>query len=130
MSKRVLAVILAVVTIVSCCFVLTACNKNTTTDETTATAVNKYEIAEYEAYVGDEFKAANIVVTAYLNNDTTKTVTNNRIYSAVDQTKLELDDSKKFTKAGNYTLRVYLLEEREDLLMGTCSIKVLAKKEI
>ena len=121
MRKTILTTVTVLVLVLVSILVLTACDN----EETDAT-VKSYEITDSKFDIGDTFAAPTI--TANMSDDTTKTVANNLVYAADDYAALQLDADKKFTKAGTYDVKVYILEEREEFLLGTWHITVRVKK--
>lgn len=120
MKKTFLTSVAVLVLVVVCFAALTACDK-----ESDLTVLS-YDITPSKVDIGDTFAAPTI--TANMSDETTKTVSKNLVYSASDLALLELDADKKFTKAGTFQVKVYILEEREEFLLGTWDITVRVKK--
>ena len=118
MKKNLILVLTLIVILVASVCILTACDK----DEAT---VKSYEIAEKEYSIGDKFATSDVAVTANLTDGTTKKCTNNIV---VDDSAIEskLDEDSKFVdgSAGTYTLKVYAVEIRDDLLIGEWKVIV------
>ncbi|MBR1747921.1 MAG: hypothetical protein IJ735_06925 [Clostridia bacterium] len=118
--KKFLPIVAVVMVLISVAAIFVGCSSSSA-----QTTVTKYEIESTKVNVGDAFVKPTI--TAYLSDGTTKTVSNNLIYKQADLDALELDDNK-FTKAGEYTVHVYLLEEKEGYELGAWSLTVKATK--
>lgn len=120
MKKRLTIVLTAVLLIVAV-LSLVACAEK----EETATVVS-YEIAESKVNIGDTHGTPTI--TAKMSDDTTKTVSKNLVYDADDVAKLQLDENNKYTKSGTYTVKVYILEQKEEFYLGEWKIIVKVTK--
>lgn len=118
--KKKLTIVIAALVLVAAVFALTACSG----DETAATVKN-YEIAESKVNIGDTHGTPTI--TANMSDDTTKTVSNNLVYDQDDIAALALDDGK-YTKAGEYTVKVYILEQQDKFYLGEWKIIVKVTK--
>lgn len=118
--KKKLTVIVAAVVLVAAVFALAAC----TSDD--AVTISGYEIADSSVYVGDAHGKPSI--TATLSDGTTKTVSNNLVYDQTDIENLLLDDDDCYTQSGEYTVKVYILEQQDKYYIGEWSITVKAKK--
>ncbi len=117
--KKTLAIVLVVALALAAVFTLTACKNG---DEGTLS----YEITESKVNIGDTHGTPKI--TATLPDGATKTVTNNLVYNKEDVEKLALDNDNKYTKAGEYTVRVYILEEKDEFYLGEWKITVKITK--
>ncbi len=106
--KKVSVVVLLIVAI-ACVFGLTACNKDN--EEIT---VVKYVIDESTYTVGDSFDKAAVVVNAQKSDDSTVKISKNLVVGQAGIDSLALDSDSKLTKAGTFTLKVYILEENAD----------------
>ncbi len=134
-KKTVLGMIFTIVIVVSMMFSFGGCSDDKNLDaegNIIASKIVSFEVEDYKLYVGDKFNKDNIKITATLDDKTTQEVKNNRIYNQDDLDKIndELNDDGEFTKAGTYTIRIYHLEERKDMFVGTCNVKVVIKNEI
>ena len=119
MKKIVCSVLVAIVLIASVA-TLIAC-----TDEPTS-LVSSYTIDEVKVNIGDTFGTP--TVTANMTDGTTKTVSNNLVYDEADIEKLKLDDENKYTTAGEYTVKVYILEQQDKFYLGDWKITVKVTK--
>lgn len=123
--KKVSVVVLLIVAI-ACVFGLTACNKDN--EEIT---VVKYVIDESTYTVGDSFDKAAVVVNAQKSDDSTVKISKNLVVGQAGIDSLALDSDSKLTKAGTFTLKVYILEENADypeFFIGDWKVVVKAKK--
>ena len=78
---------------------------------------------EVENYaIGDKYNQSDAGIVAVLEDGTKKDITENLIF--VGEDNLKLDDDGNFTEAGEYKVKVYALEEREDMYIGEWTIKV------
>lgn len=118
--KRKLITALCLTMVVVSVLCLFACS-----DKTTEKTVDKYEIAETKVNVGDTH--GNPTITATFNDGTTQAVSNNLVFDAENIKELALEDGK-YTKAGTYTVKVYIIEQRDDLYIGEWKITVKAIK--
>jgi len=118
--KKVFSVIAVILVAASVLCVLAACDGK---DEG---LVSSYEIADSTVKVGD--KHGTPTITAHMTDGTDKTVSKNLVYDEEDLDKLLLDDEDKYTKAGEYTVKVYILEQQEKFFLGNWKIIVKAVK--
>ncbi len=119
--KKVISVIALVLIVASISVLFVACS-----DKDDSLKVNSYEIKESIVKVGD--KHGTPTIKAYLSDGTDKTVANNLVYNEADLAALLLDEEDKYTKAGTYTVKVYILEEKEELYVGDWKITVKVVK--
>lgn len=117
--KKKLTIIAAVLIVAATCFALTACSGDDTL------SVKSYEIAESKVNIGDTHGTPTI--TANMSDDTTKTVANNLVYDETDIAKLKLEDNK-YTTAGEYIVKVYILEQQDKFFLGEWKIIVKVTK--
>lgn len=123
--KKVSIVMLLLVVLTGV-FCLAAC-----TEKSEIITVDKYEITESKYTVGDTFDKSKVVVTAYKSDETTATISKNLVLSKDGLASLALDADNKLTKAGTFTIKVYILEENEnypEFFIGDWTIVVKAKK--
>lgn len=111
----VLILILSLIVSMACLFI--ACK-----DDKEA-VIKNYEPIEVENYaIGDKYNQSDAGIVAVLEDGTKKDITENLIF--VGEDNLKLDDDGNFTEAGEYKVKVYALEEREDMYIGEWTIKV------
>lgn len=120
--KRFLPIAAVVMVLVVIAAIFVGCSSSS--NETTI--VGYENIEPIKVTVGDTFTTPTI--TAKLSDGTTKTVSNHVVYKKADYEALELDDDDKYTKAGEFEVHVYHLEEKEGYEIGTWTITVQAKK--
>lgn len=119
--KKVVSIV-AVLLVVACfACVLTACEKDDGTLK-----VSSYEIKETVVNIGD--KHGTPTITAHMSDGTDKTVSNNLVYDKDDVDALKLDDDGKYTKAGSYSVKVYILEQQDQFYLGEWKITVKVTK--
>lgn len=118
--KKLVSVIAIVLLIAAVACVFTACEKDS--DK----LVDKYEIAESVVKMGD--KHGTPTITAHMSDGTTKTVSNHLVFDEEDVEALKLDKDGKYTEAGEYTVKVYILEQQEKFKLGEWKITVKAVK--
>ncbi len=111
--------------LVLCCAVclFVACK-----DDSPVIDKDTYKIEEKAYVVGDTFSTGDVVITANLKNGEQRKIDTHLKFDKSGLVDAEnnsvLDDNNKFTKAGTYTVVVYLVEEREDMLVGDWKITV------
>jgi len=118
--KKVLSVMAVVLTLVVLSALFIGCSGSSDT-----LSVSSYEITETKYNVGDTIGTP--TVTAKMSDGTTKTVSNHLVLKQSDVEALHLTDDK-FTVAGEYTVAVYHLEEKEGYKLGDWKITVKATK--
>lgn len=117
MKKTVLIVLcIAVLAAAFCAFI--ACEK-----EDEEVTIASFAIEDKTYAIGDKYAQDDAKITATLTDKTTVDVTKNLVFAGDDDATLNLEDGK-FTKAGEYKVKVYKFEKREDLLIGEWTIKV------
>ena len=115
--KKTIVLLLCIVLSVAAVCLFVAC------EDDKEPVIESYKAIETDNYaIGDEYKQSDAEVVAVLKDGTTKNITKNLVF--VGEDGLKLDDDGKFTEAGEYTIKIYALEEREDLLIGEWKIKV------
>ncbi len=119
MKKTVCSFLVAILLIASVA-TLIACT------EEPASLVASYTIDEVKVNIGDAFGTP--TVTANMSDGTTKTVSNNLVYDEKDIENLKLDENDKYTTAGEYTVKVYILEQQEKFYLGDWKITVKVTK--
>ncbi len=120
------SVLVLVLLIFACTVVLTACN-----EKSDVMTVTSYEIADSTYTVGDTFDKTKVSITATKSDGTTAAVSKNLAFGEESIASLSLDEDNKLTKAGTFTVKVYILEENEDypeFFIGDWKIVVKAKK--
>lgn len=118
--KKIVSIIVLILIVVSMACVFTACS-----EKDSDKLIDSYTIAPSVVNVGDTHGTPTI--TALMTDGTEKTVKNNLKYNAEDIEGLKLKDGK-YTEAGTYSVRVYIIEEKEELFIGTWDITVKAVK--
>ncbi|MFA6866648.1 MAG: hypothetical protein WCR54_03940 [Clostridia bacterium] len=123
--KKVILVIAIVAAVILSTVGMVACSeKNDSIND-----IKSYDITDTEVFVGDTMSTNNIKITATMEDDTTISVNNNLQFVGNDDESLKLDDEGKFTKAGEYIVKVYALREGDDdYFIGDWKIKVKVKK--
>lgn len=119
MKKTVCSFLVAILLIASVA-TLIACT------EESDSLVSSYTIDEVKVNIGDAFGTP--TVTANMTDGTTKTVSNNLVYDEADIEKLKLDENDKYTTAGEYTVKVYILEQQDKFYLGDWKITVKVTK--
>lgn len=119
MKKTVCSFLVAILLIASVA-TLIACT------EESDSLVSSYTIDEVKVNIGDAFGKP--TVTANMSDGTTKTISNNLVYDEADIEKLKLDENDKYTTAGEYTVKVYILEQQDKFYLGDWKITVKVTK--
>jgi len=124
MKKKALVLALIIILTVLTATVLVACNKG----QTKIT----YVIEDSTYINGDVFNKSSVKITATLRDGSVKNVSSSHlVFDASDIEKLELKDDK-FTKAGDFTVGVWLIEQneiyRDEFFLGDWQITVKPKK--
>ncbi len=114
--KKFLTIVSIVLVLVCAVCLFTACK-----DEA---YIQGYTIENKTYTVGDTYASSDVAITATLSDDSTKTISENLIFVGDGEEDLNLNDDGCFTKTGSYSVKVYALEEREDLFIGTWTIVV------
>ncbi len=115
--KKTIVLLLCIVLSVAAVCIFVACSDDG------EPVIESYKEIEADTYaIGDAYKQADAEVVAVLKNGKTRNITKNLVF--VGEDALNLDDDGNFTEAGEYTVKIYALEEREDLLIGEWKIKV------
>ena len=105
MKKRVGIVVLTVVMAVVLMLVFVACAKNDG-------GIKEYKISDSEYVVEGTFNKADVAVVCIMNDGTEKSVsTRNLVWNEEDLAKLELDEDNVLTKAGDFKVNVWIIEE-------------------
>lgn len=119
--KKLLTSVVLIMIVFSMAVMLSACK-----DETAVEEIDHYEIDELILTEGDTLSWSSVVVTCYLKDETTKTVSNNLTYQESVVKDILDDDKKIITGAGgkSYDIKVYHLEEE----IGTLKLTVKVKK--
>lgn len=120
------SIVAMLIVVIACVFGLSACN-----DKNGEITVLKYEIAESQYTVGDTFDSAAVSVTAFKSDDSSVKISKNLVVSKEDIENLALSSENKLTKAGTFTLKVYILEENADypeFFLGEWTVHVKVKK--
>jgi hypothetical protein len=125
--KKFFTVALLIIALAVSVTLLTACS-----DETDMATVIDYEIAPNSYFVGDTFDSSKVSIKANMSDDTSLPVDSNLFFTGNDKESLKLDDAQKFTTAGTYKVKVYLLvdDDRENnrFFLGEWELVVKAKK--
>ncbi len=103
MKKRI-AIIAMFVLVISLVFGLSACNKD---DELKIDKITIEYNKDTPYRKGSTFSTSDFTVTAHLSDDTTKEIQSNLFWHT---DKLELDEEDKFTKGGEFELKVDFLK--------------------
>ncbi len=114
--KKTITVIALIIVLTVSCFALVACKDD-------ASDLHDFVIAEKTYKIGDVYASGDITVTATAN-EKTYNVDKNLVFVGDDADALKLDKDGKFTEAGTYTVKVYTVEERDDMYVGEWKIVV------
>ena len=115
--KKTILILLAIVMVFGTACMLIACK-----DEKEP-VIESYKAIEKDNYaIGDTYKETDAEIVAVLTDGSTRKITKNLVYVGKDA--LNLDKDGKFTTVGEYKIKVYAMEEREDLFIGEWTIKV------
>ena len=121
--KKFISIISTV--LVLCCAVclFTACKED-------AAVIDKssFVIEEKTYAVGDAFSTSDVVITAKLKNGEVRKIDSHLKFVQDELTDEVLDKDKKFIKEGTYNVKVYYVEERDDMEIGTWKITVTKTK--
>jgi len=120
------SILVLVLLVFTCTVLLTACN-----EKSDLITVTGYEITESTYTVGDTFDKTKVSIEATKSDGTTAQVTNNLAFGEESIEALSLDEENILTKAGTYTIKVYILEENinyPEFFIGDWKVVVKAKK--
>ena len=116
--KKAIATVLCVavlVAVLACVFA--GCEKDG------GAVIKDYQAIPVKTYaIGEEYKSSDVEITANLEDGTTRKIEKNLVF--VGEDALPLDDQQCFTAAGEFKIKVYTLQERDDLFVGEWTIKV------
>lgn len=118
--KKIICVLSVLLVLTCAVFAMAACSEKDA-------VITSYSIEKTTYKVGDAFSTDDVVITAELANGDKIKVDKN-LYFDQSAITTEGDDAVlkdgEFAKAGDYQVKVYAVEERDDLLIGTWNITV------